>query len=370
MAWDLRELFDLRAAFHTGGSVCNATDLQEVYDIHGGLQLLRVSFCRQCRGSALLRVMSWTGIKRRRPEYRDEEQRSKVLADDKASGRPHQGTLGTQCVHEWSTDVDSTLVGHWLSWAVSLPTVSSLASVCKSWKQLVMTRDVWFGHSLHLHRQTLSAVQLSAMGDIFKYAERVYVNMEQLGCFSHIPCTMSVYWHKNALWDQVVGGEYYLHSAYRLPVVASLTVQYPAGCDVILEWGMTSAQDAASMRNALDGVAHAGALFLGQIACVSEASRGAAYPLWFLNDRPISKSPLPHPIAYTRQYGLGCSTDLTLKRWRGLMEFHVNGVFSGSLPYNQQAPEAIRFGLVVSVCPASAGPVCFTTFPTPVELFE
>ena len=231
------------------------------------------------------------------------------------------------------------------------------------------TRDVWFGHSLHLHRKTLSAVQLSAMGNIFKHAQRVYVNMEQLGGLSHIPCAWSVYWHKNALWDQVGGGEYYLHSAYSLPVVASLMVQYPAGCEVMLEWGLTTAQNVASMRTALDGVPNAGSFFVGQIACVSEASSGAAYPLWFANDQPIPMPPLPRPTAYMRHGGTGRFTHLTLNRRRGVTEFHVNGVFSGSLPIDQRGAEAIRLGLVVSICPASAGPVCYTTFPTPVELF-
>jgi len=208
------------------------------------------------------------------------------------------------------------------------------------------------------------------MAHIFRAAERVYVNMDQLDDLSHVPCPLSVYWHKNSSWDHLGGGEYYFHSAYSLPVVASLMVQYPAGCDVTFEWGVTSASDVFTMRAALAGVPDVGAIFVGQIANVGQVCQGAAYPLWFQNDLPIAMPPLPRPVVYMRSGGSGCRmTHLSLKRRAGVFDFYVNGVFSGSLPLSQDMPERIRFGLVVSIWPGEVGPVCYATFPMPVEGF-
>jgi len=205
------------------------------------------------------------------------------------------------------------------------------------------------------------------MGHIFRLAERVYVNMDQMDDIPLVPCALSVYWHKNSLWDQKGGGEYYLHSAYSLPVVASLMVQYPVGCDVTFEWGVTSASDVATMRAALAGVQDVVASFVGQFAGVTEASQGITNPLWFYNDQTIARPPLPRPVAYMRPGGSGRFTHFTLKCRSGVIDFYVNGVFSGSIPSDM--PGRSRFGLVVTVWPASAAPVCYTTFPTPVEGF-
>ena len=272
-----------------------------------------------------------------------------------------------------------------LNYVASLASVSSLAAVCASWKAMLTDSAAWSGHVVHLHRESLSVAQLHALGRILRHAQRVYTNMGQVGSIPYLRygMSMSVYWHQNALWNGTsCSGQYLFLSSFSLPAIASMMVHYPAGCEIMIHWGLTSARDVVTMRNALGGVWNAGAHFLGQSVCISEYSR-KAYPTWFQDGLPFRMPQPARAVAYVRSGGQGRYTDLTLKRRRRAMEFHVNGVLSGSLSYdleilnrlrsacglscNIDAVKSLRYGLVVQVRPAGAVPVCYTIWPTPVE---